>query len=406
MNLKKIAAALAAAAMLGASLTLTPAAVGNVPAYVADQDEYDSMSETQKNNYTKTTVSGYAYFMPETDEQEYYESGTYYVRNEQSIYIAAFTESYVGHDILANGKKLDVSESDDGISFGSTYYLTSDSKELNISMKARKLTAEEKADFIKINADPGIIINKNTNPDHPDYIASGDLLLRIDNGDYAHKGAFYYIYALSGEFDGKDICVNGSKLDVNPNYNGKYYGAFYQVKDTDKELTLKLGSDPANVISEIKRSNKKEVTVNAPYNGITAGILSELKSSKKVENLTVKYSSSLKVEISKKDITGKPVDLDLTKGSNFLSSKKISDIKQLKNSSKTIQMNFDNGSDFGGVDKVKITSYIGTGLKNKTAVVYEYKDGKLTKTASEKISAAGSISFDITHYGQYIIAAE
>ena len=492
MNVKKIAAAFAAAAMLGTSLTLAPAAIESNstdnPEITADTSnmagvinpaEYENLSENEKAYYDNVTVSGYVYFLPESDSETGgipFESGTYYVRNDQFIYIAAFTESYVGHDIIVNGEKLDMFESGDGGNFGFAYYLTPDTKELNISMKKRELTAEEKANFVKISLGVGIGMSKNTNPDHPGYDEYGDWMLRIDDGDHARKGDWYYIYALTKDYIGNDIYLNGEKLTVYESGDGSNYGAYYKVKDTDTELSVTLvrrqtdnSSDPGNgdsnpgsnnyhgngntgsdssnpgnnntqapptsvipndisgstapgiaplggtstessiptaakTISTIKKSGKKDITVKASDEGITAEILSAFISNKKSEKLTVKYSSSLKIEISKKDINGKLNDLDFSKGGNFLSSKKISNMEQLKNAEKTVQLNFTNDGDFGGTDKVTVKTYIGSKITGKRADIYEYKDGKLVKISSCKITAAGYASFDINHYGKYVVA--
>ena len=158
--------------------------------------------------------------------------------------------------------------------------------------------------------------------------------------------------------------------------------------------------------SSVKNTTKPSITIQAPADGIKSDVLAAFKANKSVKKITVKYNASLQVTISKSDMTGKAADLDFTKGKNFLTKKQISSSKLLKDSKKLVQLNFDNDGDFGGLSKVGIKSNVGKELKGKTATVYEYKDGKIVKIASGKVSATGNLSFNIDHYGQYVVAVK
>lgn len=410
-------------------------------------EEYNAMPALKKSHFAKTTVSDNAYFI--INNTDLYEKGTYYVLKNITLYIAALTESCVGHDILVNGEKLDLSASSENEENYGAYYDVPQTGELNISMRERELTDREKADFVRTSIDSKAYILKDLNQWYDGY---DEYFIYLDDGDYARKGDWYYIGALTNDYIGNDIYLNGQKLDVTMSGDRSNYGAAYQVKDTDTELTVTLVKKPADstgntgnagstgrpsgrpgnsssggssgaapapapsaagsssstpaAASSIRRAAKTNISVNAPSDGITADILSAFSSNSLAKKLTVKYSSTLQVEISKENVNGKVVDLDFTNSGNFLTSKKIKSISQLKNCQKAVQLNFDNDGDFGGVDKVGIKSYVGKNLKGKTAVVYEYKNGKLVKTASGKISAAGKLSFNIDHYGQYVIAVK
>ncbi|MCH5192485.1 MAG: Ig-like domain-containing protein [Oscillospiraceae bacterium] len=157
--------------------------------------------------------------------------------------------------------------------------------------------------------------------------------------------------------------------------------------------------------STVKAAYRPSITITAPSGGITADVIDAFAANKTVKKITVKFDA-VKIEISKDNVTGAAADLDFTKGENFLTSKDIKNNSTLKGSEKVVQLNFDKEGDFGGVSKVKLKSYVGRELRGKTAVVYEYKDGELVKVASGKIAATGNLSFNIKHYGQYVIAVD
>ena len=175
---------------------------------------------------------------------------------------------------------------------------------------------------------------------------------------------------------------------------------------TSAAAAVSVPATEAETVAALKTTASSSLTISAPAEGITADILTALTSSKNTKNLTVKYGTSMKVVISKDDVKGAAAKLDFTKGANFLSAKAIAGASQLKSSEKVVQLNFAKEGDFGGVSKVKIRSYVSNKMVGKTAVVYEYVNGKLVKVAETKVAASGNVSFNITHYGQYIIAVE
>ncbi|MCH5349188.1 MAG: hypothetical protein J1E40_07685 [Oscillospiraceae bacterium] len=312
-----------------------------------DAAGYNSFPQSKQSHYAKVTVSGAAYCA--FDKVDYYfENATYYLLKNQRVYFGLSTEDYPYYDMYLNGVKLDLFLNGDSTNYIYPYWITDTDTELTVTLKRKAL------------------------------------------GD--NSGS------IGGDYAGNNNNIGSAPSQADPTRNNGITG-FSGAPAISVPVTAN-----SSAASAIKKIGKKNITVTADGEGITKDILSAFKSNKKAQSLTVKYSSTLKIEISKDDISGELTTLDFTKGSSFLSAKKISSFQQLKNSEKVIQLNFTNDGNFGGVDKVTVKSYVGSKLSGKTADIYEYKDGKLVRIGSSKINASGFVDFKTDHYGKFVIA--
>lgn len=172
-------------------------------------------------------------------------------------------------------------------------------------------------------------------------------------------------------------------------------------------VTKDTPATSAEAAAQVSQSKKAVVVVDASQTGVTEDLVKAFADNKKAKTLTAKVSSSLKIKIDKEDISGEVSDLDFSvSGKDFISAEAIADSAALKDSAKVVQLDFVSDGDFGGVDSVTVKAKVDLKLRGKTAVVYEYANGKLVKVAEGKVTVSGNVEFNADHFGQYVIAVK
>lgn len=166
-------------------------------------------------------------------------------------------------------------------------------------------------------------------------------------------------------------------------------------------------SDPVTVVSspaEVTAARDKNVTVNAVETPVTAQMLKAFTKNKNTSTLTLQYTSALKLDIAKSDVSSTSADLDFKLSTKSFLSEKALD--KLDGAAKIVQLEFTGSDDMSGVDKVTIKSKVGAKYIGQKVTIYEYKNGKLVKVGVAEVNGAGIVKFKTNHFGQFVIAVE
>lgn len=167
--------------------------------------------------------------------------------------------------------------------------------------------------------------------------------------------------------------------------------------------TTTITSNTVSTPAQVRTSSKSNITINAAETKVTPAIINAFTKNKKAKTLTVSYGSKMKIVIKKSDVKDVSSTLDFSvTGKNFLSSK-IKNSSALAKAKKIVQIDFVKEGKFDGVDKVTVQSRVGAKYVGRKATVYEYVNGKLVKVAKATVGGSGLVSFNIDHYGQYVV---
>lgn len=167
--------------------------------------------------------------------------------------------------------------------------------------------------------------------------------------------------------------------------------------------TTTITSTTVSTPAQVRTSSKSNITINAADTKVTPAIVNAFTKNKKAKTLTVSYGTKMKIAIKKSDVKGVSATLDFSvSGKNFLSSK-IKNSAALAKAKKIVQIDFVKEGKLDGVDKVTVQSRVGAKYVGQKATVYEYVNGKLIKRANGVVGGSGLVSFNIDHYGQYVV---
>lgn len=200
-------------------------------------EDYAALSESEKSEYVLVKYSDTVWVTVYFNSEDHLAKNGEYIRKGASLYICAYAKDYSGHDFFLNGTKQEAFPSGDagtGVAsnYGFNYTVSSSDSVLEITLKERELTDDEKS-FVEIGSISDYICVY-------EYIDDYNNGKRLVSGMSAKKGMILRIVVPSAIGYGQQITVNGEPVNKLLNGDRSNFLCYYTVKDTDSKLNIDM----------------------------------------------------------------------------------------------------------------------------------------------------------------------